>query len=210
VLSDKPCAYVYFSSGRLEDKFAATKLTPVKSDVVDAPYVGEFPVILECKVLHTIEIGGIRAKPDSIQDVRDNIEKNLARSADVEAAKDMVRMIKIAKENNDSIGGVVEGIAINMPVGLGEPVFDTMEGDLAKALFAIPAIKAVEFGSGFSSAAKRGSENNDPFTIKDGKIVTEPTRRRSAWRHKQWHAHSGAGSYKADSFDSQSTGDGGH
>ncbi len=59
-----------------------------------------------------------------------------------------------------------------MPVGLGEPVFDTLEGELAKALFAIPAVKGVEFGSGFSAARKRGSQNNDPFTIKDGKIVT--------------------------------------
>jgi chorismate synthase len=60
----------------------------------------------------------------------------------------------------------------NVPVGLGEPVFDTLEGDLAKALFAIPAVKGVEFGSGFSAAGKRGSENNDPFTIKNAKIVT--------------------------------------
>ena len=55
---------------------------------------------------------------------------------------------------------------------MGEPVFDTLEGDLAKALFAIPAVKGVEFGSGFSVAGKRGSENNDPFTISGNKIVT--------------------------------------
>ncbi|MFC1974653.1 chorismate synthase, partial [Chloroflexota bacterium] len=72
----------------------------------------------------------------------------------------------------DSIGGIIEGIALNVPVGLGEPIFDTLEGDLAKALFAIPAVKGVEFGSGFSAARKRGSENNDPFTIRNGKLVT--------------------------------------
>jgi chorismate synthase len=55
---------------------------------------------------------------------------------------------------------------------LGEPVFDNLDGELAKALLAIPAVKGVEFGAGFSVAGKRGSENNDPFTIKDGKIVT--------------------------------------
>jgi chorismate synthase len=60
-----------------------------------------------------------------------------------------------------------------MPVGLGEPVFDTLEGELAKALFAIPAVKGVEFGSGFSAARMRGSENNDPFTIDNGRIVTK-------------------------------------
>jgi chorismate synthase len=76
------------------------------------------------------------------------------------------------KEEGDSIGGMIEGIALNVPVGLGEPVFDTLDGDLAKALLAIPAVKGVEFGSGFAAARKRGSENNDPFTIKSGKIVT--------------------------------------
>ena len=67
---------------------------------------------------------------------------------------------------------MVEGIALDVPVGLGEPVFDTLEGDLAKALFAIPAVKGVEFGSGFSAAGKRGSENNDPFIIRGGEIAT--------------------------------------
>ena len=84
----------------------------------------------------------------------------------------MARVIEKAKEEGDSVGGVVEGIALNVPVGLGEPVFDTLEGDLAKALFAIPAVKGVEFGSGFAAADRRGSQNNDPFTIRDGKIVT--------------------------------------
>jgi len=70
------------------------------------------------------------------------------------------------------MGGIIEAVAVNVPVGLGEPVFDTLEGELAKALFAIPAVKGVEFGSGFSAAGKRGSENNDPFIIRNGKIVT--------------------------------------
>ncbi|KKK87941.1 hypothetical protein LCGC14_2748190 [marine sediment metagenome] len=84
----------------------------------------------------------------------------------------MLKLIERVKQEGDSVGGVVEGIAFNVPVGLGEPVFDTLEGDLAKALFAIPAVKGVEFGSGFLAAGKRGAENNDPFTIRDGKIVT--------------------------------------
>ena len=86
--------------------------------------------------------------------------------------KCMPEVIEKAKGEGDSIGGVIECTALNVPAGLGEPVFDTLEGDLAKALFAIPAVKGVEFGSGFSAAGKRGSENNDQFTIKDGKIVT--------------------------------------
>ena len=76
------------------------------------------------------------------------------------------------KKQGDSLGGIVEGIALNMPVGLGEPLFDTLDGDLAKALLAIPAVKGVEFGAGFAAARKKGSENNDPFTLKNGKIVT--------------------------------------
>jgi len=84
----------------------------------------------------------------------------------------MSRVIEQVKGAGDSVGGVIEGLALNVPVGLGEPTFDTLEGDLSKALFAIPAVKGVEFGSGFSVAGKKGSENNDPFTITNGKIVT--------------------------------------
>ena len=121
---------------------------------------------------HTIEIGGIKATPKGLDEIRGNVEKNPLKCADPDAAKEMLQVVEKARGEGDSIGGIIEGTALNMPVGLGEPVFDTMEGDLAKALFAIPAVKGVEFGSGFSAAGKRGSENNDPFTIKDGKIVT--------------------------------------
>ena len=120
---------------------------------------------------HTIEIGGIKAGTKVPDEIRRNVEKNPLRCADLKAAKEMERLIGQARGEGDSVGGIIEGLALNMPVGLGEPVFDTLEGNLAKALFAIPAIKGVEFGSGFSAAGKRGSENNDPFTIKDGRIV---------------------------------------
>jgi len=121
---------------------------------------------------HTIEIGGIKTKPMELGEIKENAEKNPLRCADLEAAEEMAKLIEKAKEEGDSIGGIIESMALNVPVSLGEPVFDTLDGDLAKALFAIPAVKGVEFGSGFSTARKRGSENNDPFTIKDGKIVT--------------------------------------
>ncbi|MFC1933677.1 chorismate synthase [Chloroflexota bacterium] len=121
---------------------------------------------------HTIEIGGIKAKTMGPNKIRENVERNPLKCADPEAAKEMFRVIEQARSEGDSTGGIIEGMALNVPVGLGEPIFDTLEGDLAKALFAIPAIKGVEFGSGFSAARKRGSENNDPFIIKDGKIVT--------------------------------------
>ncbi len=121
---------------------------------------------------HTVEIGGVKAGTKNIDEIRANIETDPFRCADLKAAKDMFKVIEQARKENDSVGGIIEGIALNVPVGLGEPVFDTLEGELAKALFAIPAVKGVEFGSGFSAASKRGSENNDPFTIKNGRIVT--------------------------------------
>ncbi len=121
---------------------------------------------------HTIEIGGIKAKSKEFDQIKENIEKNLVRCADLKAAEEMIDAIEKAKEEGDSIGGIIEGIALNVPVGLGEPVFDTLDGGLAKALFAIPAVKGVEFGSGFSAARKKGSENNDPFVIRNGGIAT--------------------------------------
>jgi len=121
---------------------------------------------------HTVELGGVKAEPKSVGEIKEGIEKNPFRCADTKAAQEMAEVVEKVKQDGDSVGGIIEGIALAMPVGLGEPVFDTLEGDLAKALFAIPAVKGVEFGSGFSAARKRGSENNDPFAIKNGEIVT--------------------------------------
>jgi len=121
---------------------------------------------------YTIQIGKIKAEPKGIDEIKENVQKNPIRCADLRAAEEMVRAIEKVKEEGDSLGGIVEGIALNVPVGLGEPVFDTLEGDIAKALFAIPAVKGVEFGSGFSAAGKRGAENNDQFIVRDDKIVT--------------------------------------
>jgi chorismate synthase len=81
--------------------------------------------------------------------------------------------IVAAKEVGDSVGGVVKCVAIGLPVGVGEPFFDTVEGELSKFLFAIPAVKGVEFGAGFNAARMRGSEHNDPYVLVDGKVVTE-------------------------------------
>jgi chorismate synthase len=121
---------------------------------------------------HTVAIGGIKAKQASIGDIKKKAVKDSLFCADARAAVKMAALIEKVKKEGDSLGGVIEGIAVNVPAGLGEPVFDTLEGDLAKALFAVPAVKGVEFGSGFGAASKRGSENNDPFVIKNGKVVT--------------------------------------
>jgi len=85
----------------------------------------------------------------------------------------MQEAILAAKNGLDSVGGVVECAAIGLPAGLGDPMFDGAENRLAAALFGIPAVKGVEFGSGFGAAARRGSENNDPFIVEDGAVRTE-------------------------------------
>ena len=92
------------------------------------------------------------------------------------AGERMQRLILAAREERDSVGGIVECAAIGLPAGLGDPMFDGVENRLAAALFGIPAVKGVEFGAGFGSARLRGSENNDAFRVKDGHVVTETNR----------------------------------
>ena len=94
-----------------------------------------------------------------------------------EAAGERMRAaILEAKNNLDSVGGVIECAAAGLPAGLGEPMFGGVENRLAAALFGIPAVKGVEFGEGFRAAELRGSENNDPFTVEDGEIRAETNR----------------------------------
>jgi len=85
---------------------------------------------------------------------------------------EMQKKILEAKAEGDSVGGILETAVINLPAGLGEPWFDTVEGVLSKALFSIPAVKGVEFGDGFALADMKGSEANDPLYAEDGKIGT--------------------------------------
>ena len=120
---------------------------------------------------HVVELGGIRAKAVNIDEIRENTEKNPVRCADLEAASEMEAIIHKARSQGDSVGGIVEIIGIGIPAGVGEPVFDKLSSDLAKALMSIGAVKGVEIGAGFKSASMKGSHMNDPFMIKDGKIV---------------------------------------
>jgi len=122
---------------------------------------------------HTVEIGGVGLKHTPTPDeVRSRVYLNPVRCADGEAAKLMEKTIEEAKGARDSVGGVVECVALNLPAGVGEPIFDSLDAELAKLLFCIPAVKGVEFGAGFQAARLRGSENNDPYAIKEGKVVT--------------------------------------
>lgn len=128
--------------------------------------------ILKVEILaHTIEIGGIKAGSSNLEEIKQS-ENNPVRCADLEAAKKMINRIKQVQGEKDSLGGVIECLALNVPAGLGDPIFSTLEGDLSKALYAIPAVKSVEFGSGVNAAKMTGSQHNDPFTIHEGKIIT--------------------------------------
>jgi chorismate synthase len=82
----------------------------------------------------------------------------------------MKETILRAKKEGDSVGGIVECVAFNLPVGVGEPIFDSLDADIAKMLFDVPAVKGVEFGVGFEAAKMRGSENNDPYGMCDNEI----------------------------------------
>jgi chorismate synthase len=120
---------------------------------------------------YTRAIGGVEAPPPT-DDWVGVAEASIVRCPDATASEKMIRVIEEAKEAGDSIGGEVECIVTGLPAGVGQPVFDTIEGDIAKALFAVPAVKAVEFGAGRSLASMRGSKANDPYTMRDGVVQT--------------------------------------
>jgi len=125
---------------------------------------------------HVKSIGGVY---DDAIDMTDNVQEALSKVAakefpvlnDIKGER-MQEVIAMAKSALDSVGGVVECVITGVPAGFGDPMFDGIENRMAKALFGIPAVKGLEFGNGFEAAAIRGSENNDSFKVKDGKVVT--------------------------------------
>lgn len=106
-------------------------------------------------------------------EILENTYSNPVHTAAPEAVGRMVAEVEKARNEGDSVGGVVECRAIGLPAGIGEPMFGSIESTIAKAVFGIPAAKGIEFGSGFAGAAARGSQNNDEFAMKDGKVATK-------------------------------------
>jgi chorismate synthase len=102
-----------------------------------------------------------------------DVEKNSVRCPDAATAKRMISLIEEIRGQGDSIGGVIECVARGIPPGLGQPVFDKLEADLAKAMLSIPAAKGFEIGSGFAATQMQGSRHNDAFEIRDGRIRTK-------------------------------------
>jgi chorismate synthase len=119
----------------------------------------------------------IDSKVDPETVTLEDVESNDVRCPDSAAAERMYKLIDDMRRQGDSVGGVVECVVRNVPVGLGDPVFDKLEADLAKAMMSLPAAKGFEIGSGFGGTALTGSEHNDPFiTDDDGRTRTTSNR----------------------------------
>jgi chorismate synthase len=122
---------------------------------------------------YSLEIGGVRAAEFTLEDAERSRYGNDVRAPTPEDAERMRERILEARERGDSVGGIVECVAVNAPIGLGEPVFDALDADLAKAMMTIPGAMGVEFGAGFAAARMTGSQHNDPLIVRDGRIVSE-------------------------------------
>ncbi len=107
---------------------------------------------------------------------RDQVDATPVRCPNLATAEKMIDRIKEVRKQGDSVGGVIECRVRGLPVGLGEPVFDRLEADLAKAMLSLPATKGFEIGSGFEGTRLKGSEHNDPFIIRDGRVRAESNR----------------------------------
>ena len=128
---------------------------------------------------HGVEIVGyvkqvstLKAEVDSDAVTQQDVESNAVRCPDQDMAVRMEERIKEARKSGDSLGGIVEAVARNVPPGLGDPVFDKLEADLGRGMLSLPACKGFEVGSGFGGVTMTGSEHNDPFYSEAGRIRT--------------------------------------
>lgn len=116
------------------------------------------------------QVGNIKTNIDFNKVTLSDVESNIIRCPDRQAAKKMIKLIESVRNEGDSIGGVIRGVIRNVPTGLGEPVFDKLSADLGKAMLSINAVKGFEIGSGFEGTKLKGSQHNDPFYIENNKI----------------------------------------
>lgn len=125
---------------------------------------------------HLNAVAGIEEERFPLFPERELFDEIAAKSfpvIDDKKGEEMISAILAAKEDGDSVGGIIECAIIGLPAGLGEPMFGGIENRIAAAIFGIPAIKGIEFGAGFAASAMRGSENNDPFCICEDEVITE-------------------------------------
>lgn len=118
------------------------------------------------------QVQGVTSNVDLETVSLEQIESNIARCPDADAAVRMIELIEEIRKAGDSVGGIVTGVARGLPAGWGEPVFDRLEADLAKGMLSLPATKGFEIGSGFAGIAMTGTRHNDPFRSIDGKVCT--------------------------------------
>ncbi len=122
-------------------------------------------------IAHTIQIGKISLqKKVTSEEIEKDARSNPLSCVDLQIAKQMEYEIKSAKELHDSIGGVIECRVLNMPPGVGEPIFDSVESCISHAMFSIPAVKGIEFGVGFEATRMMGSEHNDELAVENKEI----------------------------------------
>jgi chorismate synthase len=122
------------------------------------------------------QVQNIQAAIDPEQVQFKEIESNIVRCPDRSSAKQMIELIEQVRKAGDSVGGIVEGVARGVPAGWGEPVFDRLEADLAKAMLSLPAAKGFDVGSGFDGIKLTGTQHNDSFRMKEGKVHTTTNR----------------------------------
>jgi len=130
-------------------------------------WFSDFDVVAYVKRVHRIE-----AAVDSSKVEIADVEKSIVRCPDPVAAERMIELIKTMRKEGNSVGGVIECVVRGIPPGLGEPVFDKLEADLAKAMLSLPATKGFEIGSGFAGTELTGAEHNDVFEMREGKVRT--------------------------------------
>lgn len=122
------------------------------------------------------QVQRIAAEVDPEKVKAKDIEANIVRCPDPKTAERMIRLIEKVRSAGDTVGGIVEGVARGVPAGWGEPVFDRLEADLAKAMLSLPASKGFDVGSGFDGITLTGTEHNDPFRARGGKVYTTSNR----------------------------------
>lgn len=141
----------------------------VAAGAIARKILGEFGVEI---VAWVSEVQNLTAEVDPASVCESGVEANIMRCPDAEAAARMIELVERIRKAGDSVGGVVSCVARGVPAGWGEPVFDKLEADLAKALMSLPACKGFEVGSGFAGTKMTGREHNDPFFPADGRAAT--------------------------------------
>lgn len=121
---------------------------------------------------YVVRVHDITARIDCETVTAEAVDSNIVRCPDLVAARKMIQHIDQVRKRGDTVGGIIEALARGVPPGWGEPVFDKLEADLAKAMLSLPATKGFEIGSGFGAVEMTGRQHNDTFCMRDGRVRT--------------------------------------